>query len=66
MLQDIIGSRKELFADGVQTVLRGHENRNRRAVLLKGNLVQNARSEAAGISARVNNRGTYGFASIAE
>ena len=66
MLQDIIGSGKELFADGVQTVLRGHENRNRRVVLLKGNLVQNARSEAAGISARVNNRGTFGFASIAE
>ena len=66
MLQDIIGTKKGLFADGVQTVLRGHENRQRRVVLLKGNLVQNARSEASGISARVNNRGTYGFASIAE
>ena len=66
MLQDIIGTKRELFADGVQTVLRGHENRNRRVVLLKGNLVQNSRSEAAGISARVNNRGTFGFASIAE
>ena len=66
MLQDIIGAKRELFADGVQTVLRGHENRNRRVVLLKGNLVQNARSEASGISARVNNRGTFGFASIAE
>ena len=66
MLQDIIGAKKELFADGVQTVLRGHENRTRRVVLLKGNLVQNARSEASGISARVNNRGTFGFASIAE
>ncbi len=66
MLQDIIGSKRELFADGVQTVLRGHENRNRRVVLLKGNLVQNSRSEGCGISARVNNRGTFGFASIAE
>ena len=66
MLQDIIGSRKELFADGVQTVLRGHENRSRRVVLLKGNLVQNSRSEGAGINARVNNHGTFGFASIAE
>ncbi len=66
MLQDIIGAKKGLFADGVQTVLRGHENRTRRVVLLKGNLVQNARSEASGISARVNNRGTFGFASIAE
>ena len=66
MLQDIIGSKVELFADGLQTVLRGHANRNRRVVLLKGNLVQNSRSEAAGINARVNNRGTFGFASIAE
>ena len=66
MLQDIFGSRKELFADGVQTVLRGHENRSRRVVLLKGSLVQNSRSEAAGISARVNNHGAFGFASIAE
>ena len=66
MLQDIIRSKTELFADGVQTVLRGHENRNRRVVLLKGNLVGNVRSEAKGISARVNSNGTFGFASIAE
>ncbi|MBQ4452722.1 MAG: TldD/PmbA family protein [Clostridia bacterium] len=66
MLKDIIGAKTGLFADGVQTVLRGHENRTRRAVLLKGNLVQNSRSEAAGISARVNSKGTFGFASIAE
>ncbi|MCR5251524.1 MAG: TldD/PmbA family protein [Lachnospiraceae bacterium] len=66
MLEDVIAAKKDLFADGVQTVLRGHENRNRRVVLLKGNLVQNSRSESRGISARVNNAGTYGFASIAE
>ena len=66
MLQDVIASKKALFADGVQTVLRGHENRNRRVVLLKGNLVQNSRSEGRGISARVNDHGTYGFASMAE
>ena len=66
MLQDIIGTKTGLFADGVQTVLRGHENRTRRVVLLKGNLVQNSRSEAKGINARVNNHGTFGFASIAE
>ena len=41
MLQDIIASQTALFEDGVQTVLRGHENRSRRVVLLKGNLVQN-------------------------
>ncbi|MBP5734104.1 MAG: TldD/PmbA family protein [Lachnospiraceae bacterium] len=66
MLQDVIGSKKGLFADGVQTVLRGQENRNRRVVILKGNLVQNSRSEGRGISARVHDHGTYGFASIAE
>ncbi|MBO4415918.1 MAG: TldD/PmbA family protein [Lachnospiraceae bacterium] len=66
MLQDIIKSKTGSFADGVQTVLRGHENRTRRVVLLKGNLVQNARSEGRGINARVNNNGTFGFASIAE
>ncbi|MBO7402916.1 MAG: TldD/PmbA family protein [Lachnospiraceae bacterium] len=66
MLQDIIGSKTGLFADGVQTVLRGHENRTRQVVLLKGNLVANMRSEVKGINARVNKNGTYGFASIAE
>lgn len=66
MLQDILASKTALFADGVQTVLRGHENRNRRVVLLKGNLVQNSRSEERGINARVNKNGMFGFASIAE
>ncbi len=66
MLQDILGGKTALFADGVQTVLRGHENRNRRVVVLKGNVMQNSRSEAKGINARVNMNGTFGFASIAE
>ena len=66
MLQDILSSKTALFADGVQTILRGHENRNRRVVLLKGNMVQNSRSSSNGISARVNKNGTYGFASTAD
>ena len=66
MLQDIIGAKAALFSDKGQTVLRGHENRNRRVVLLKGNLVQNSRSETRGINARVNLDGLFGFASIAE
>ena len=66
MLQDVIGSKITLFSDGVQTVLRGHENRNRRVVLLKGDMIQNSRSDARGTSARVNMNGTFGFASIAE
>ena len=46
MLTDIITPQAACFADGVQTVLRGHENRSRRVMLLQGNLVQNARSES--------------------
>lgn len=65
MLNDIITPQKEFFADGVQTVLRGHENRSRRVALLKGNLVQNSRSNSRGISARVTKNGRYGFASTA-
>ena len=65
MLNDIISAQAKNFADGVQTVLRGHENRSRRVVLLKGNLVQNSRSESRGISARVTKNGRYGFASTA-
>ena len=65
MLQDIISPQKNHFADGVQTVLRGQENRSRRVGLLKGNLVQNTRSESRGISARVTRHGCYGFSSTA-
>lgn len=53
MLEDILAGSVSSFADGVQTVLRGHENRERRVMLLNGNLVGNARSESRGISARV-------------
>ena len=65
MLTDIISSQARHFADGAQTVLRGHENRDRRVVLLKGNLVQNVRSESRGVSARVTKNGRYGFSSVA-
>ena len=66
MLNDILKTRKSLFADGVQTVLRGQENRNRRVVFLQGNLVGNVRSETRGVSARVCRHGVYGFSSMAE
>ena len=65
MLQDILQAKTALFADGVQTILRGHENRVRRVTFLKGNLVGNVRSETRGISARVMKGGVYGFASTA-
>ena len=44
MLTDIITPQAAYFADGFQSVLRGHENRMRRIVLLNGNLVQNDRT----------------------
>ena len=64
MLNDIISSKASLFADGVQTVLRGHENRNRRVSIQKGNLVTNTRMQMRGISARVTKDGVHGFASV--
>ena len=66
MLNDILRPQTALFEGGFQTVLRGHENRNRRVVLLMGNLTANSRSEARGVSARVGKDGLYGFASAAE
>ena len=65
MIADIITPQSKHFAPGAQTVLRGHENRSRRVVLLKGNLVQNGRSESRGISARVTRNGRHGFSSVA-
>ena len=44
MLNDILQPKLALFEDGLQTVLRGHENRSRRVAILKGNLTANARS----------------------
>ena len=65
MIADIITPQAKYFTEGVQSVLRGHENRSRRVVLLKGSLVQNSRSESRGISARVTKNGRYGFSSVA-
>ena len=65
MIADIISPQAKHFDPAAQTVLRGHENRSRRVVLLKGNLVQNSRSESRGISARVTRNGRYGFSSVA-
>ena len=66
MLTDIFEVEKALFEDGVQTVLRAQENRNRVVGILKGNIIANSRSESRGISARVGKDGLFGFASIAE
>ncbi len=66
MLQDILTDKKALFADGAHTELRGQNNRNRRAVLLNGDLMGNVRSDVSGVSARVYKGGVYGFSSMAE
>ncbi|MCF0136713.1 MAG: TldD/PmbA family protein [Lachnospiraceae bacterium] len=63
MLQDILQSKTGLFETGVSTELRAHENRQRRVVLVAGNLMGNVRTETSGISARVCKNGVYGFAS---
>ena len=66
MLHDLISSKKNLFNDGMHTELRAQVNRNRRVILLAGNLLTNTRSEISGISARVYKNGVYGFSSMAE
>jgi TldD protein len=66
MLEDILLKQKSLFETGLQTVLRGQENRYRAVSIQNGNLVGNSRSEERGICSRVYLAGAYGFASTAE
>ena len=66
MLNDILTAQKVLFATGAHTELRGQKSRRRIAVLLNGDVVGNTRSDISGVSARVYNRGVYGFSSMAE
>lgn len=66
MLQDILTTKKSLFTTGAHTELRGQKNRNRRAVLLNGDVIGNVRSDVSGVSARVYRGGVYGFSSMAE
>ncbi|MBP5151538.1 MAG: TldD/PmbA family protein [Lachnospiraceae bacterium] len=66
MLEDILSGKKKLFADGVQTVLRGQENRSRSVSFVNGALTGNSRSESRGVNARVLKNGVHGFASMAE
>lgn len=66
MLQDVLTARKNLFAAGAHTELRGQNSRNRRTVLLNGDVIGNVRSDVSGVSARVYKGGVYGFSSMAE
>ena len=66
MLEDVISCKKSLFETGMQSVLRGQENRYRKVVIRKGALVVNERSEESGVCAKVYKNGVNGFASMAE
>lgn len=45
MLENVLEGKNALFETGMQTVLRGQENRYRRIVVQNGNVVQNVRSD---------------------
>jgi len=66
MLQDLLKEQKAFFKPGVHTELRGQNNRNRRVILVSGDVMANVRSDVSGISARVYRNGVWGFSSMAE
>ncbi|SFQ50287.1 TldD protein [Lachnospiraceae bacterium XBB1006] len=66
MFNDVIKEKKSLFDTSVQTVLRQQQNRERRVILMNGNLVTNVRTESSGICGNVYQNGVRGFSSIAE
>lgn len=66
MLNDLISAKKSLFEPGAHTELRLQNNRERYVSLLAGDVVENLRSDVAGVSARVYRSGRWGFSSLAE
>ncbi len=66
MLKDVITEKKALFASGAHTELRLQRNRDRAVRLLAGDVVENVRTDTAGVSARVYRGGRCGFSSMAE
>ncbi len=66
MLEDVISAKKKFFESGAHTELRMQRNRDRRVILLAGDIVANRRSDTAGVCARVYRGGRYGFSSMAE
>jgi TldD protein len=65
LLHDVITPLKKQFTAGATTELRSQRNLNRRVVIQGGRIVANTRQEQAGVNARVNRGGVYGFASAA-
>jgi len=66
MIKDILSVWKDRLPGDVHTELRAQVNSTRAATLMAGNLVNNARSDVSGVSARSYKNGVYGFASMAE
>ena len=66
MLKDIFTPGAFSFEAGAHTEVRGQLNRNRRVVMIAGNIVSNTRSDISGVSARVWKNGVCGFSSMAE
>ncbi|MDR1706309.1 MAG: TldD/PmbA family protein [Clostridiales bacterium] len=65
MLDELFMNRRADFP-AKPTELRVQRNTTRNAALISGNLVSNAKAVASGVSARVYDRGVYGFASGAD
>ncbi|MDY6933094.1 MAG: TldD/PmbA family protein [Spirochaetota bacterium] len=61
MITKDISSYSELFTK--YTELRVQENRSLRIAMIDGNIVQNSKASISGVSARVYNDGSWGFAS---
>lgn len=66
MLQDILSRARNGFANQAHTELRAQCNRTRAVSLQNGTITANVRREISGVSARVCQRGVYGFSSMAE
>ena len=64
MLIDLLSTFKSDFKS--YTELRAQVNKSRQVTLLAGNMVANSQSAEGGVSARVYDGGTYGFACSAE
>ena len=65
MLSDLLAPLAGLLPAGDHAVLRAQRSTARSVTLLGGDVVGNARSQSAGVSARVCRGGVYGFAAVA-
>lgn len=61
MLRKDLNNYTKLFSH--YTELRVQENRQTRITLVKGNIVNNIKNASSGVSARVYDKGSWGFAS---